>query len=152
MNNCSPMTEPTAPSRARTADTPAITTTAITAIQPRPWISVPMSSPGAAPKRAAAPMRRTRCQYGPPLSSMTATSPPIAGSSASSFRPIANPAAIGAQTASTASVIAPQGTGAFLGRRTSAIHSGMTSCSQSGTACLALFTSRAPLKLRTGQG
>ncbi len=99
-------------------------TTTATAIQPRPWISVPISSPGAPPSTAAAPIRSTRGQYGPPASIITASSPPMAGSRASSRRPVANPTAIGTQTASTASVIVAQGTGTFFGRMTSASHCG----------------------------
>ena len=37
-------------------------TTAPTAIQPRPWISMPISSPGAAPKIADVPIRLNRSQ------------------------------------------------------------------------------------------
>ena len=44
------------------ADTPAITTTASTATHPRPWISVPINSPGAPPRTAAVPIRSTRDQ------------------------------------------------------------------------------------------
>ena len=87
------------------AETPATTTTAMTATHPRPWISVPISSPGAPPRTAAAPIRSTRSQYGPPVSIMTDSSPPIAGSSASSRRPVANPTAIGTHSASTARAI-----------------------------------------------
>ena len=80
------------------------------------------------------PIRSTRAQYGPPLSIVTDSSPPMAGSSASSRRPVANPTAIGTHSASTARAIVAHGTGAFFGRITSASHSGTTSLSQSGTA------------------
>ncbi len=94
-------------------------------------------------------MRSTRGQYGPPLSIVTDSSPPMAGSSASSRRPVANPTAIGTHSASTASAIAPHGTGAFFGRITSASQSGTTPLSQSGTASRAPPASRAPLTLHT---
>ena len=113
------MIEPTAPSRVKIADTPAMTTTATTAIQPRPWISMPMSSPGAPPKTADVPIRFTRSQYGPPVSIEIESSAPRAGSSASSRRPVANATASGTHTANTARAIVPQGMGAFLGRTTS---------------------------------
>ena len=67
----------------------------------------------------------------------------MAGSSASSRRPVANATAIGTHSASTARAIVPHGTGAFFGRITSASHSGTTSSAQSGTP------SRPPKKLRT---
>ena len=137
------------PNRARIDDTPATNVTAPTATQPRPWISVPISSPGAPPSTAAVPIRATRDQYGPPLSIMIDSSPPMAGSSASSCRPVANATAIGTQSASTARAIVPHGTGTLLGRTTSASQSGTTPISQSGTPSRAPPASRAPFKLRT---
>ena len=107
-------------------DTPATTTRAITATQPRPWISDPTSSPAAPPPTAAVATRLTRDRYGPPWSIMMLIRPPIAGSMASDRFPDAIPMASGTQMATTAWAIAPHGTGAFLGR--------MTSASQSGTA------------------
>src|SRR5487761_123813 len=65
----------------------------------------------------------------------------MAGSSASSRRPVANPTASGTHSASTARAIVAHGTGAFLGRITSASHS--------GTTVRAPLTSRAPLPLHT---
>ena len=60
MKSWSPVTEPMPPSRAMTAETPAMMTTTPTATQPRPWIRVPMSRPGAPPQTIAVPIRRTR--------------------------------------------------------------------------------------------
>jgi hypothetical protein len=149
MNSTRPVTDPTAPSRARADDTPATTTTTPTAIQPRPWISVPISSPGAPPSTAAAPIRSTRSPYGPPASIITDTSPPMAGNRRRSRRPVANPTAIGTHTASTASVIVAQGTGTFFGRMISASHCGTMPLSRSGTARRAPLSSRVPFMLAT---
>ena len=131
------------------ADTPAITTTATTASHPVPWINVPMSRPAAPPNTAATLIRVTRDQYGPPLSIMTDSSAPMAGSIARSRRPVANATAIGTHTASTARTIVAQGHGAFFGRTTSASHSGTASLSQSGTVRRAPSASRDPFTLRT---
>ncbi|MGD0555366.1 MAG: hypothetical protein ABSA93_10345 [Streptosporangiaceae bacterium] len=62
------------------ADTPATKTSASTVIQPWPWITSPITSPGAPPNSTAAPTRRTRSRYGPPRSTMTPIRPPMAGS------------------------------------------------------------------------
>jgi hypothetical protein len=108
-----------------------------------------MSSPGAPPSTAAAAIRSTRDQYGPPVSIMIDSSPPIAGSSASSCRPVANATAMGTHSASTARTIVPHGTGTFLGRATSASQSGTTPISQSGTPSRAPPAGRVPFTLRT---
>src|ERR1700759_2758504 len=112
-------------------DTPATNPPARTAPQPRPWISVPMNSPGAPPSTAEVPILVTRDRYGPPASPMTENSAPRAGNSASSRRPVTNATASGTHTASTSSTIDPQGTGTFFGRITSASQSGTTPLSQS---------------------
>src|ERR1700722_4488609 len=109
-----------------TADAPAITTSATTAIQPRPWIADPTARPTAPPNTPTALTRLTRFRYEPPRSVSEPSSPPAAGS-----RPIvvlctANASPSGTQMASAARIMSGHGSGAGFGRTSSASPSRMT--------------------------
>src|SRR5579859_6041548 len=109
-----------------TADTPAITTSAITAIQPRPWIADPTARPTAPPNTPTALTRFTRFRYDPPRSVSDPSSPPIAGSRPIEVLPAANAIPSGRQMASAARIMSGHGSGAGFGRTTSASQSGTT--------------------------
>ena len=125
-SSCSPVAEPMSPIALSTPDTPATTTRAITASQPWPWTADPMARPAAPPNTAALQTRFTRLGYGPSVSAIVPSNPPIAGSTPREPLPSASDTDSGTQIASAARIISGQGTGAGRGRTTSASHSGMT--------------------------
>ena len=125
-SSCSPVAEPMSPTALSTPDTPATTTRAITASQPWPWTADPMARPAAPPNTAALQTRFTRLRYGPPVSAIVPSRPPIAGSTPRVPLPSASDTDSGTQIASAARIISGQGTGAGRGRTTSASHSGTT--------------------------
>ena len=137
-SSCSPAAEPMSPTALSTPDTPATTTRATTAGQPWPCTTDPMARP-AAPPSAALPTRFTRLRYGPPVSAIVPSIPPIAGSTPSVPWPSASDADSGTQIASTARIISGQGTGVRFGRTTSA--------SQSGTTAARTAAARSPTVL-----
>src|SRR5580700_11493309 len=114
------------PSVLSTADTPATTTSATTAIQPRPWITDPTVSPAAPPNTPTALTRLTRFRYEPPRSVIEPSSPPTAGSRPIVVLPAANATPSGTQMASAARIMSGHGSGAGFGRTTSARQSGTT--------------------------
>src|SRR5580692_12194427 len=95
-----------------TADAPATTTRASTAIQPRPWIADPMAKPAAPPNTPTALIRLTRLRYEPPRSVSEPSSPPTAGSRPIVVLPTANATPRGTQMASVVRIISGQGSGA----------------------------------------
>ena len=125
-SSCRPVTEPVLPSSLSRTDTPATRTRTTTVSQPRPCISVPRVRPSAPPNTAADPTRLTRATYGPPTSTTTAISPPMAGSRPSDGLCAAKPAASGTHTAMAARSISGQGGGARFGRTISTSQSGAT--------------------------
>ena len=115
-SNCRPTTEPVLPISLTRTETPATRTSTTTAIQPRPWIAAPMVRPTAPPNTAADPTRFSRARYGPPTSTTTVISPPMAASRPGARLPESSPAASGTQIASAARIISGQGTGTRFGR------------------------------------
>src|SRR5580698_3970438 len=109
-----------------TADTPATTTSATTAIQPRPWIADPTARPTAPPNTPTVLIRLTRFRYEPPRSVSEPSSPPTAGSRPIVVLPTANATPSGTQMASVARIMSPHGGGAGFGRTSSASQSGTT--------------------------
>src|SRR5580693_9056682 len=109
-----------------TADAPAITTRATTAIQPRPWIADPTARPTAPPNTPTTLTRLTRFRYEPPRSVSEPSSPPTAGSRPIVVLPTANATPSGTQMASVARIMSPHGGGAGFGRTSSASQSGTT--------------------------
>ena len=119
-----------------TPDTPATTTSATTAIQPRPWIADPMARPTAPPNTAAELTRLTRCRYEPPVSAIVPSSPPMAGRIPIAALPSPKATDSGTLIASAARIMSGQGSGAGFGRTTSA--------SQSGTTAARIAAARPP--------
>ena len=142
-SSCSPVAEPMSPTALSTPDTPATATRAITASQPWPCTTDPMTRPAAPPNTAALQTRFTRLRYGPPVSAIVPRIPPIAGSTPRARWPSASDTDSGTQIARTARIISGQGTGARRGRTTSASQSGTTA---SRTA--AARSPRVPLRVR----
>ena len=133
-SNCRPTTEPVLPISLTRTETPATRTSTTTAIQPRPWIAAPMVRPTAPPNTAADPTRFSRARYGPPTSTTTVISPPMAASRPGARLPESSPAASGTQIASAARIISGQGTGTRFGRTRSTSQSGATA-SRTLAAC-----------------
>src|SRR5580704_5606474 len=121
-----------------TADAPATTTRATTAIQPRPWMADPMARPTAPPNTPTALIRSTRLRYEPPRSVIVPSSPPVAGSKPMLGLPTANPVPSGTQIASVARIMSGHGSGAGFGRTSSA--------SQSGTVAARIAAVRALIR------
>ena len=109
-----------------TADAPATTTRAITAIQPRPWITDPMARPAAPPNTPTVLIRLTRFRYEPPRSVSEPSSPPTAGSRPIVVLPTPNATPSGTQMASAVRIMSGHGSGAGFGRTSSASQSGTT--------------------------
>src|ERR1700677_2862998 len=97
------------------ADTPATTTSATTAIQPRPWIADPMARPTAPPNTPTVLIRLIRFRYEPPRSVSEPSSPPTAGSRPIVVLPTANATPSGTQMASVARIMSGHGGGAGVG-------------------------------------
>jgi hypothetical protein len=97
------------------------------------WINIPITRPAAPPNAPAMTARLTRTMYGPPVSMTVPVSPPIASNSQMSRRPATIPTDSGTQVASAARTIAPNGTGAGLGRTAAVSQSGIASASRPGT-------------------
>src|ERR1700730_361071 len=128
-----------------TADAPAITTTATTAIQPRAGIAGPTARPTAPPNTPTALTRLTRFRYEPPRSVIEPSSPPTAGSRAIVVLPAANPTPSGRQVASAARIMSGHGSGAGFGRTTSASQSGTTAARMAAARVLLWAGPRSPL-------
>ena len=80
--------------------------------------------------------RLTRLRYGPPVSAIVLSRPPIAGSTPSVPLPAARATASGTQMASTARIIAGHGVTTGRGRTTSASQSGTTTARTAATRLL----------------